>query len=88
MNKKTIEIKERNLALEAVRVTEAACELFAMVSVPEGLSVASFQVYASSTITTTIDEVNYTTGATQGIAMTKPNKVVVRANDMLPAIDS
>ena len=24
MNKKTIEIKERNLALEAVRVTEAA----------------------------------------------------------------
>ena len=59
-----------------VRVTEAACELFAMVSVPEGLSVASFQVYASSTITTTIDEVNYTTGATQAIAIGNTNTTI------------
>ena len=59
-----------------VRVNEAACELFAMVSVPEGLSVASFQVYASSTLTTTIDEVNYTRGTTQGIVSGLTNATI------------
>ena len=59
-----------------VRVSDAACELYAMVPVPEGASVASFQVYASSTLTTTIDEVNYTTGAAQGIVSGNTNTTI------------
>ena len=60
-----------------VRVSDADSELYAMVPVPEGASVASFQVYSSSTLTTTIDEVNYTTGAIQqGIAIGNTNTTI------------
>jgi hypothetical protein len=59
-----------------VRVSDAACELYAMVPVPKGKSVSKFQVYASSTLSTTIDEVNYTTGRATGIAIGNTNTTI------------
>jgi len=58
------------------RVSDASCELFAMVPAPEGASVSGYQVYASSTLSTSIFKVDYTTGSATGIVTGNTNKTI------------
>ncbi len=59
-----------------VRVTEADCEIYAMIPIPEGKAVSGVQVYASATLVTTISLVDYTSGSYQGVAIGNTNKAI------------
>ncbi len=69
-------IEDDNKSTIGVRVNEADCELFAMIPIPEGKSVSSFQVFASDRLTTTLSVVDYTNGSVQNVAIGDTTKAI------------
>tara|TARA_R100001443_G_scaffold117076_1_gene139813 strand:- start:4907 stop:5626 length:720 start_codon:yes stop_codon:yes gene_type:complete len=69
-------IEDDNKSTIGVRVNEADCELFAMIPIPEGKSVSSFQVFASNRLTTTLSVVDYTNGSVQNVAIGDTTKAI------------
>jgi len=69
-------IEDDNKSTIGVRVNEADCELFAMLPIPEGKSVSSFQVFASDRLTTTLSVVDYTNGSVQNVAIGDTTKAI------------
>jgi len=78
-------IEDDNKSTIGVRVNEADCELFAMLPIPEGKSVSSFQVFASDRLTTTLSVVDYTNGLTQGVAIGDTTKAISLGKMPLPS---